>query len=57
MSAPDPTYEDMTSTTADASVPADRTPRVFGLMLRLLAANWTFGRLHVLLPNGERHVL
>ena len=57
MSAPDPTYTAMTSTTADARPAADRTPRVFGLMLRLLAANWTFGRLHVLLPNGERHLL
>ncbi len=57
MTASDPTSSGMTTTTALVPTVSGRTPRVFGLMLRLLAANWTFGRLHVLLPNGERHVL
>lgn len=57
MTAPDPTYADMSSIPATSPAVVEPTPRVFGLMLRLLAANWTFGRLHVLLPNGERHVL
>ncbi len=47
----------MTSITADLSPDAARTPRVFGLMLRLLKANWTFGTLTVRLPNGIAHVL
>lgn len=36
---------------------ADRTPRVFALLLRLLADNWTMGSLAVNLPNGEQHLL
>ncbi|HEY0600554.1 MAG TPA: cyclopropane-fatty-acyl-phospholipid synthase family protein [Brevundimonas sp.] len=32
-------------------------PRGFGLLLRLLATNWTFGRLTVRLPNGSSHIL
>jgi cyclopropane-fatty-acyl-phospholipid synthase len=36
---------------------ADRTPRVFGLLIRLLSANWTYGRLTLTLPNGEVHRL
>jgi cyclopropane-fatty-acyl-phospholipid synthase len=47
----------MTSVTAGHSGTAARTPRGFTLLLRLLAANWTFGRLTVLLPNGEIHQL
>ena len=48
----------MTSLVAsDVAAVAGRTPRGFGMLLRLLAANWTFGRLHVHLPNGERHLL
>lgn len=47
----------MTSVTAERHEAAARTPRGFALLLRLLAANWTFGRLTVLLPNGETHHL
>ncbi|MGV8929137.1 MAG: class I SAM-dependent methyltransferase [Brevundimonas sp.] len=47
----------MTSVTAERSQTAARTPRGFALLLRLLAANWTYGRLTVLLPNGETHRL
>ncbi|MDY6923538.1 MAG: cyclopropane-fatty-acyl-phospholipid synthase family protein [Pseudomonadota bacterium] len=47
----------MTSVTAERIETAARTPRGFRLLLRLLAANWTFGRLTVLLPNGEIHRL
>lgn len=47
----------MTSVTADRSEAAARTPRGFGLLLRLLASNWTVGRLTVLLPNGASHLL
>ena len=47
----------MTSITADDhDVPA-RTPQAAAMLLRLLAANWTFGRLTVLLPGGARHEL
>ena len=42
---------------ADIEAVASQTPRVFAMLLRLLAANWTFGRLTVQLPNGETHVL
>jgi cyclopropane-fatty-acyl-phospholipid synthase len=45
----------MTSVTADPASAVARTPRGFSILLRLLAANWTFGRLTVLLPNGETH--
>ncbi|MBU1386091.1 MAG: cyclopropane-fatty-acyl-phospholipid synthase family protein [Alphaproteobacteria bacterium] len=47
----------MTSVTAERIESAARTPRGFRMLLRLLAANWTFGRLTVLLPNGEIHRL
>ncbi|HWW12367.1 MAG TPA: cyclopropane-fatty-acyl-phospholipid synthase family protein [Brevundimonas sp.] len=47
----------MTSVTADLHQITARTPRGFALLLRLLASNWTFGRLTVLLPNGETHRL
>lgn len=47
----------MTSVTAERIETAARTPRGFTLLLRLLANNWTFGRLTVLLPNGEIHRL
>ncbi|MDQ1153480.1 cyclopropane-fatty-acyl-phospholipid synthase family protein [Brevundimonas sp. SORGH_AS_0993] len=36
---------------------ARRTPRVFAMLIRLLAANWTVGRLTLRLPNGEEHRL
>ncbi|MGV9007071.1 MAG: class I SAM-dependent methyltransferase [Brevundimonas sp.] len=47
----------MTAVTAEAPTVAARTPRGFSLLLRLLAANWTYGRLTVQLPNGEVHAL
>src|SRR5690606_8392742 len=47
----------MTTVTVDLQQAAARTPRGFGLLLRLLAANWTVGRLTVLLPGGARHLL
>lgn len=47
----------MTSVTAERYQTGARTPRGFSFLLRLLAANWTFGRLTVLLPNGEVHQL
>ncbi len=47
----------MTSVTAERIEASARTPRGFSLLLRLLAANWTFGRLTVILPNGETHQL
>lgn len=47
----------MSVTTAEIEAVARRTPRVFAMLLRLLAANWTVGRLTVRLPNGETHVL
>ena len=47
----------MTSVTAERQQSGTRTPRGFALLLRLLASNWTFGRLTVLLPNGEAHDL
>jgi cyclopropane-fatty-acyl-phospholipid synthase len=47
----------MTSVTAERHEAGARTPRGFTFLLRLLASNWTFGRLTVLLPNGEVHQL
>lgn len=47
----------MSLATTDIDGIARRTPGVFALMLRLLASNWTFGRLTVRLPNGETHVV
>ncbi|MDQ8029260.1 MAG: cyclopropane-fatty-acyl-phospholipid synthase family protein [Brevundimonas sp.] len=47
----------MTSLTAERPEAPARTPRGFALLLRLLSANWTFGQLTVLLPNGETHRL
>jgi cyclopropane-fatty-acyl-phospholipid synthase len=47
----------MSLATTDLAAAAARTPRVFSMLLRLLASNWTFGRLTVHLPNGETHVL
>lgn len=47
----------MSVASADLETVTRQTPRVFAMMLRLLAANWTFGRLTVQLPNGEIHVL
>ena len=47
----------MTSVTAERSEATPRTPRGFGLLLRLLASNWTVGRLTVRLPGGASHLL
>ncbi|WP_269513519.1 SAM-dependent methyltransferase [Brevundimonas subvibrioides] len=47
----------MTVQTAHTEVTLDRTPRVFSLLIRLLSANWTYGRLTLTLPNGEVHRL
>lgn len=33
------------------------TPRIFGLFLKLLSSNWTWGQLDIELPNGARHHL
>jgi cyclopropane-fatty-acyl-phospholipid synthase len=47
----------MTATTlSDIQAPA-HAPRGFGLFLRLLAANWTWGRLTLKLPDGAMHEL
>ena len=50
---PLPNIPCMTSVTADRLEAGARTPRGFALLLRLLTANWSVGRLTVLLPNGE----
>lgn len=47
----------MTTVTVDRQPAAARMPRGFGVLLRLLAANWTVGRLTVLLPGGACHRL
>lgn len=47
----------MTTVTVDRQQAAARMPRGFGLLLRLLASNWTFGRLTVRLPGGAVHQL
>lgn len=47
----------MSVAAAEIEAVARRTPRLFAMLLRLLAANWTFGRLTVRLPNGETHML
>ena len=47
----------MTTVTVDRRQAAARTPRGFSLLLRLLASNWTFGRLTVRLPGGASHLL
>ena len=43
-----------TTTLSDIQAPA-HAPRGFGLFLRLLAANWTWGRLTLKLPDGAMH--
>jgi len=47
----------MSAVTEQIEAVAARTPRVFAMLLRLLAANWTTGSLAVRLPNGEQHLL
>lgn len=46
----------MSAATADR-LASGRTPQGVGLLLRLLMANWRYGRLSVHLPNGEVHQL
>lgn len=47
----------MSIAAAEIEAVTRRTPRVFAILLRLLAANWTVGRLTVQLPNGAIHRL
>ena len=47
----------MTALTDHSEAMPARTPRVFALLVRLLSANWTYGRLTLTLPNGEVHRL
>ncbi|MFN4297842.1 MAG: class I SAM-dependent methyltransferase [Brevundimonas sp.] len=47
----------MTAVTPDIAAIAARTPTGFGILLRVLAANWAIGRLTVRLPNGAVHEL
>lgn len=47
----------MSVAAADIEAVAGRTPKLFAVFLRLLASNWSIGRLTVRLPNGESHVL
>lgn len=47
----------MTVSTAELTQTISRTPKVFALLVKLLSANWTYGRLTLTLPNGEVHRL
>ena len=47
----------MTAVTQDIAATAARTPTGFGILLKVLAANWAIGRLTVRLPNGAVHEL
>lgn len=47
----------MTSATFQSDPLPVRVPRGFSLLLRLLSREWTFGRLNVLLPNGQTRIL
>jgi len=47
----------MTVSTNELTPSVQSTPRVFSLLIRLLSANWTYGRLTLTLPNGEAHRL
>lgn len=47
----------MTVLTDQDAARLDATPRVFSMLIRLLSANWTYGRLTLILPNGEMHRL
>ena len=47
----------MSAVTDQIEAVAARTPRLFAMLLRLLAANWTIGSLAVRLPTGEQHLL
>ena len=50
----------MTVFAADLSTDVQRTPRVFALLVKLLSANWTYGRLTLTLPkkltNGSQRL-
>lgn len=45
----------MTTTFFELPKTERRTPQVLSLLLRLLAANWSWGRLTVVLPDGACH--
>ena len=47
----------MSAVSAETMTPTAKTPRGFGMLLRLLGQNWSSGSLTVLLPNGETHRL
>ena len=47
----------MTTTYCDAPNDVRKASPVMGLLLRLLSANWAWGRLTLVLPNGARHRL
>ena len=47
----------MTSVTAERHEASSGTPRVAAMFLRLLSANWTYGRLTIRTPGGAQHVL
>lgn len=47
----------MSAVPVQTATPPARTPRGFGMLLRLLGENWSSGSLTVLLPNGETHRL
>lgn len=45
----------MTTATFDRPNDGTKSTSVLGVFLRLLSANWNWGRLTVVLPNGARH--
>ena len=47
----------MTTTCCDTAKGLGENPPVMGLLVRLLSANWSWGRLTLVLPNGARHHL
>ena len=47
----------MSAVSAETMTSTAKTPRGFGMLLRLLGENWSSGSLTVLLPNGESHRL
>ncbi|QTC88573.1 SAM-dependent methyltransferase [Brevundimonas pondensis] len=47
----------MTTTYCDATNNVRKASPVMGLLLRLLSANWAWGRLTLVMPDGARHQL
>lgn len=47
----------VTAVVTDVPIARPGVPAGFGLLLRLLSANWSWGRLEVRLPNGANHLL